>query len=117
MSEIKTYDVASMLIDEAVEQFGRLWVVTEQKMNELKAICEDLDAVIDEFECESADMSINDDTLDMIIELTCFDMVFSNPGHGAFLSLIRRVNSFGFASDGDSIKVRFILSGVFDKKK
>lgn len=116
MNKLKVFDVARMVIDDAEEQFGSRWMVSEPHMKALEMACADVDVLIDEFEFESTDVSI-DDEMHVVISAVCFDMVFDNQGTGTFFSLIRKATGFSFRAENHNVKVTFVLPGVFVRKQ
>lgn len=116
MSSIRTFDVVEMLIDEATEQFRNHWVVSEKHRNSLKASCALIDRLVSEFDCESVEADINDDTLKLTVSIVCPDIVLEYGRTHPFFTLIQNAESFSFSAVEDSIRVDFVFAGLWEKK-
>lgn len=111
-----TYDITEMVVDEATEQFGGKWVVPEDKRNHLKDVCSIIDRIVSEFDCESAEASIDDDTLDLRISVVCPDIVLEYGRTHPFFTLIQHTKSFAFSAAGDSLQIDFVFAGLWGYK-
>lgn len=116
MSFVSTYDIVEMVIDEATEQFGSRWVIPNAKRKDLKTDCALIDKFVSEFDCESAEADIDDETLKLKVSIVCPDMVLEYGRTHPFFTLIQHVESFSFSAVGDSLKVDFVFAGLWENK-
>lgn len=111
-----THDIAEMVIDEAVEQFAGKWVVSDDKRNHFKNVCSVIDQIVSEFECESTEVFIDDETLDLRISIVCPDIVLEYGRTHPFFTLIQHTKSFAFSAAGDSLQIDFVFAGLWEHK-
>ena len=116
MSFIKVYDIVEMVIDEATEQFGNRWVVPKKNRVSLQADCTLIDRLVSEFNCESAEADIDDETLKIKVSIVCPDIVLEYGRTHPFFTLIQHTESFGFSAVEDSIRVDFVFAGLWENK-
>lgn len=116
MSFVNTYDIVEMIIDEATEQFGGRLVVPENKRKNLQTDCVLIDRLVSEFDCESVEADVNDETLKLRVSIVCPDMVLEYGRTHPFFSLIQHVESFSFSAVEDSLKVDLIFAGLWENK-
>lgn len=116
MSFIKVYDIVEMVIDEATEQFGGHWFVTKQRRSDLQTDCALIDRLASEFDCESTEADIDDETMKLRVSIVCPDMVMEYGRTHPFFTLIQHAESFSFSAVEDSIRVDFVFAGLWEKK-
>ncbi len=113
---VNTYDIAEMVIDEATEQFGNRWVVPKAKRGRIKADCAIIDRLVSDFDCESAEAEIDDETMKLTVSVVCPDMVLEYGRTHPFFTLIQHTESFSFSAVEDSLKVAFVFAGLWESK-
>lgn len=113
---VNTYDIVEMVIDEATEQFGNRWVIPKAKKKNLKTDCDLIDRLVSEFDCESAEADIDDETLKLKVSVVCPDMVLEYGRTHPFFTLIQHAESFSFSAVEDSLKVDFVFAGLWESK-
>ena len=113
---VSTYDIVEMVIDEATEQFGNRWVIPKAKKKNLKTDCDLIDRLVSEFDCESAEADIDDETLKLKVSVVCPDMVLEYGRIHPFFTLIQHAESFSFSAVEDSLKVDFVFAGLWESK-
>ena len=113
---VSTYDIVEMVIDEATEQFGNRWVIPKTKKKNLKTDCDLIDRLVSEFDCESAEADIDDETLKLKVSVVCPDMVLEYGRTHPFFTLIQHAESFSFSAVEDSLKVDFVFAGLWESK-
>lgn len=116
MAFVSTYDIVEMVIDEATEQFGNRFVVSEIKRDNLKTDCALIDRLVSEFDCESAEAEVDDETMKIKVSIVCPDMVLEYGRTHPFFTLIQHTESFSFSAVGDSLKVDFVFAGLWENK-
>ena len=116
MSFVSTYDVVNMVIEEASEQFGNCWKASKDKKNKLKTDCILIDQLVSEFDCESAEAEVDDETMKIRVSIVCPDMVMEYGRTHPFFTLIQHTDAFSFSAVDDSIKVDFVFAGLWEKR-
>ena len=116
MSFVSTYDIVEMVIDEATEQFGDRWVVSKTKTDNLKTDCALIDRLVSEFDCESAEAEVDDETMKIKVSIVCPDMVLEYGRTHPFFTLIQHTESFNFSAVEESLKVDFVFTGLWENK-
>lgn len=116
MSFINTYDIVEMVIDEASEQFGNSWAISKTNRKNLKTDCDLIDRLVTEFDCESAEADVDNETMKLRVSVACPDMVLEYGRTHPFFTLIQHAESFGFSAVEDSLKVDFVFAGLWEKK-
>lgn len=116
MSLVNTYDIVDMVVEEASGQFGSRWGISKDKRKNLKTDCTLIDRLVAEFDCESAEAEIDDETMKLKVSIVCPDMVLEYGRTHPFFTLIQHAESFSFSAVKDSIKVDFVFAGLWEKK-
>lgn len=116
MSFVNTYDVVDMVVEEASSQFGSRWGIPNDKKDRLKTDCILIDRLIAEFDCESTEAEVDDETMKLRVSIVCPDMVLEYGRTHPFFTLIQHAESFVFSAVGDSLKVDFLFAGLWEKK-
>lgn len=89
MKTVKCFDVVNSVVEEAMNQLSKLWVLDLERLDILKQYCGVIDSVVDEFEGDSFEVEIDDITLEVHIEFACKRIEF-NKKNRILLKLIGR---------------------------
>lgn len=116
MSFISTYDIVEMVVEEAAEQFGGHWFINSVKKKNLKEDCALIDRVVSEFDCESVEADIDDETLKLRVSVICSDIVLEYGRTHPFFTLIQHAELFGFSAVDDSLRIDFVFDGLWEKR-
>ena len=117
MSAVKTFDIVDMAVEEANVQFGKHWLMPKAKREQLKKDCDLIDKIVTDFDCESAEAEIDDDTLKLKVSLVCPDMIVEYGRTHPFFTLIQHTESFGFsAMSGESMKISLVFAGLWERR-
>jgi hypothetical protein len=100
MNYTRCYDSMIELVEEASDKFGEGAMLNESKFDSLKYICKVTDRFIEEFECESYEVSVDEIKKRFTIELVCAEVIFENGRSNEFFSLIQLLSSFSFSKKG-----------------
>lgn len=115
MSFIKCFDVVSMVVEEATEQFAPLWKLNEENYKILEQYCGVIDSLAQEFEGESYDVEVDEVKMTVKIVLECQEMTIESKTH-QFYELAQKADSFGFSATEDStLLVEFVFPSVWEK--
>lgn len=115
MSFIKCFDVVSMVVEEACDQFSPLWKLDKEKYRVLERYCKIIDDLSDEFDGISYDVEVDDITMTIAITLECQDMNIQQQSH-KYYALAQRAVTFGFSVSNDgNLNVEFVFPGVWYK--
>ena len=58
--QLKCFDIAEMVIDEATNQFFPIWIVNDDKKEIFKQYCDVLDSISEEFDGEAFEVDVDD---------------------------------------------------------
>lgn len=106
MSYKRCYDSMIELVEEASEKFGEGSILNETKFDSLKYVCNAIDRFIEEFECESYEVSVDETEKRFTIEVVTDEVVFEYGRSNEFFSLIQFLSSFSFSKKGaDCIRI------------
>lgn len=103
------YGSAVELIEEASQKFGNRYMLNDNKYNSLKYICEAVDNLVGEIDCESVDVSVDEVTKQFAIEIVCDEVIFEHGRSNEFFSLIQMLSSFSFSKKGKEL-IRIALN-------
>lgn len=116
MSFVNTYDIVEMVIDEATEQFRNGWIVSKTNRKKIQKDCILIDRLIAEFNCESAEANIDDETMKLKVSVVCPDIVLEYGRTHPFFSIIQHAELFSFSAVEDSLKIDFVFAGLWENK-
>lgn len=112
---VKCFDIVNMVVEEANEQFGKLWKVNEENYKILKQYCEAMDVLAKEHDGEAFDVEIDDIAMTITIGMECMDFVVQNK-KSLYYELVKRAVSFGFsAAEDGNLLVRFTFPSIWEK--
>lgn len=114
MNRIKCYDVATMVIDEATNQFGSLWKVSRSRLDDLKESCKLIDELSDESHGVSYDVDIDDRTMDISVTLECEDLITDSKDHTIY-SLMNVTKSINMFAHEGNLCIKFKFGSIWDK--
>lgn len=116
MSFVRTYDIVGMVVEEASEQFGSGWRISKDKTKNLKKDCTLIDRLASEFDCESIEAEVDDETMKLKVSIVFPDMVLKYGRTHPFFALIQHAELFSFSAVEDSLKVDFVFAGLWEKR-
>ena len=111
MSLFSSYDMAEMVVEEASNRFGK--AVSEESKSRLKNVCSLIDDLISEYDCESTEFAVNEDTTDLEISLECPDMTIENDSSETFLNVIKEMAEISFSASDGNLKVNLLMRGLW----
>lgn len=116
MSFINCFDVVSSVVEEANEKFAPLWKIDQERYRILEQYCSAIDALIEEFDGESIEVSVDEDiTMCVAIVLECPELTVKSKEH-SFYGLIQRCVAFSFSqSDEENLEIKFIFPSLWVK--
>ena len=115
MGFVKCFDVVSMVVEEASNQFSPLWEINKESLDILKQYCSVIDSLAEEFDGESFDVEIDDIKMTIGITLECSDITIEYSSHN-FYKLAQRSNSVTFSvSEDGNLNVKFVFPSVWCK--
>lgn len=115
MPELKCFNVASLVIDEATEQFSPLWKVDKEKLTIFNQYCTVIDELVNEFGGLELTVDVDDIKLTISIEVVCEDITIQESKH-RFYDLAERAIELSFmkSEDGDVV-VRFVFPSIWER--
>lgn len=112
---VKCFDVLSMVVTEATNQFSPIWKLDEEKYRILEQYCQVIDDLADEFDGVSYDVEIDDIAMTIAITLECQDMNIQTQSH-KYYTLAQRAISFGFSVSNDgNLNMRLVFPSVWER--
>ena len=113
--EIRCYDVAEMVTDEASSQFGSLWKVNKEKQRVFHNLCDEIDKFAAEFNGSAFEVEVDDELMTITVSLICPEIVIRSNTH-KFYSVIQRAAQIAFRKgDDDDICVDFMFPSIWEK--
>lgn len=111
---IKTFDIANMIIKEADKKFGDNYSLNEEKVEIFKEYCDALDEIVNEFNCNATDISVDEESKTIVINLETDYMSIDGNEH-VFYELAERSISFWFNYCNDSeLQISFVFPALWD---
>lgn len=115
MAELKCFNVASLVIDEATEQFSPLWKIDKEKLTIFKQYCAVIDELVNEFDGLELTVDVDDIKLTISVEIVCEDVTIQESEH-RFYDLAERAVEMSFMkSDDGDIAVRFVFPSIWTR--
>ena len=111
MSMFSSYDIAEMVVDEASGRFGK--AISEKSKTRLKNTCALIDNLVSEYDCESTEFAVNEDTTDLRISLGCPDMIIEKGMSTAFLNIIKDISEVCFSASDGNLRVNLLMRGLW----
>lgn len=109
------YSSAVELIEEASQEFGNGYILNDAKYDSLKYICEAVDNLVEEIDCESVNVSVNEATKQFTIEVVCDEVIFEQGRSNGFFKLIQMLNSFSFSKKGkEFIRIALNIDNMWE---
>lgn len=113
---IKCYDIATLVTNEATEQFGSSVHEDPLKKARLQSFCNTLDDAISRFGGTSMKVEVDDVTMDITIT-AIFDTFEVDDPRDSFHDLFRRSKRVTIQPDEDSddmIQIAFLMDGIWN---
>lgn len=112
---VKCFDVVSMVVEEATDQFYPLWEINKERYGILKQYCDVLDSLSTEFNGESFEAEVDDVSMTVTITMECQEITIESKNH-RYYSLAKRAISFGFSvSDDGLLCAKFVFPSIWEK--
>ena len=109
------WDTMCDILQDAEEEFGEKFTVSEARTEWLRAFCEDIDQLIGETDAICLDFSVEEDDKILVVDVICPDIISQDGDKGVFFRMIRNCNAFSFSKAGDDrLKISFLVDGVFE---
>lgn len=117
MFRVNSFDVVSIVIDEASKKFGNDYFVDTERLNLIKGYCEAIDRIMEENESRSIEAEIKESDKSINISFSC-DVFSAYSDDNVFCSLVLCSNAIGFYIDEDdqSAIIELNFDGVWGLK-
>lgn len=114
--QLKCFDIAEMVIDEATNQFSPIWIVNDDKKGIFKQYCDVLDSISEEFDGEAFEVDVDDVKMTISVKFFCSEFTIENESH-PFYALAKRALSMSFAYEKEdrNMSVEFVFPSIWDK--
>ena len=90
-------DKVMSVVGKAFRDSGSKYILSEDKLDRLDAVCDSIDKLIEEFDGECSGVSVNDTTKQLTIAIVCDDIILEYGRSHEFFKLIQHLSSFSFA--------------------
>lgn len=112
MDELKfsSYDVASMIIEEASDKFAPSYIIQQDRLDIFRQYCDVFDKMIKEFNGETFEVSVDEITMRIKIEIGIDDLTIDSDDRRIYTDLLARAISVSFHVGVDSpmlVKLEF----------
>lgn len=111
MSLFNAYDIADMVVCEASERFGKS--ISEASKTRLKNSCDLIDKLIPEYDCESTEFAVDEDTMNLKVSLIFPDMTMGRDGARTFIDAIGDMSEISFSVSDGNLQVNLIMHGLW----
>lgn len=115
MDFVSSYDIVTEVIEKASSRLGDSYVLGDEQLDGLEKICEIIDNMVFEFECEGVNAEVDEETTRLTISVECAEIVISEPGrtHELF-TLIGMCDSFCFSKAVENVlRVDFHIDNIW----
>lgn len=114
--QLKCFDIAEMVIDEATKQFSPIWIEDEEKKKTFKQYCDALDSISEEFDGEAFEVDVDDVKMTISVKFFCSEFTIEDESH-PFYALAKRALSMSFAyeKEGRNMSVEFVFPSIWNK--
>ena len=108
-------DAILELIDEGSKLYGNAYRISESMQSRIDDVCDGIDALVSEVECESVDADIRDLTKTLRIIVVCDELVLHGGRTNAFFNLITKLDSFSFSKQGrEFLRIELSIENVWE---
>ena len=108
------YDIVD-LIEEGSSLYGSSYKVSDATWDRIADVCDGVDALVSEVECESVDANISDTTKTLHIIVVCDDLVLQGGRTNDFFELIAKLDSFSFSKQEDGfLRIELNVANIWE---
>lgn len=118
---IKCYDVVSMVIEEASNQFKPLWKSNDAKLQCLHTYCNAIDVLLKEVDGDSIDVEIDDVKMSIKITIECDSIEICSKNDNVYNDIAEQALSVTFKVSNDEkfedskLAIEFVFPSIWDK--
>lgn len=103
------------LLNEASSEFSPAYALRKDAAKRLDKVCELVDALAVELDCEGVDVSVNTSSRQLTIMVTCDEIILESGTH-PFFELIRMLDSFAFSKCGkELLRIELNIDGLWER--
>ena len=114
--QLKCFDVAEMVIDEATKQFFPIWTVNKEKKEIFKQYCDVLDSISEEFDGEAFEVDIDNAKMTISVKLFCNEFTIENKSHPLYMLAKRALSmSFAYEKEDRNMSMEFVFPSIWGK--
>ena len=109
-------DSVMELISDGSKVFGRDYKISEEMLSKIDEICDGVDELVSEIECESVHADIEEKTKTLRNVILSDKLELHGGRTNGFFKLITKLNSFSFSKQGrEFIKIELNISNVWER--
>jgi len=110
------YDSVMEIVDKATEEFSPRYTVNQKRRSMLDDICDAVDTLVSEVDCEFVDVSVDDISKQLTIAVVCDEVIFEHGRSNGFFDLIQMLDSFSFSKKGrESIQIALNINDMWER--
>lgn len=103
------------LLSEVNAEFSPAYTLRKNAQERLDKVCELVDALAEELDCESVDVSVNTSNKQLTVMVICDDIVLEDGSH-PFFELIKVLDSFAFSKCGkEFLRIELNIDGLWER--
>lgn len=111
------YEVVIDLVTQATKRNCIRYKLNEKMVQQLPGICQSIESVIHENECEYFDVDVYEDTMQLVISIVSEDMVISRKETPRFCDFVRIADFVSFSRPQiDSLRTEFRFDHVWEMR-
>lgn len=116
MEYITCRDSIMGLIDDGSKVFGGNYKISEEMLSKIDEVCDGVDELVSEIECESVHADIEEKTKTLHIVIVCDELELHGGRTNGFFNLITKLSSFSFSKQGrELMKIELNISNVWER--
>lgn len=102
------------LLNEVNAEFSPAYTLRKNAQERLDKVCELVDMLATELDCESVDVSVNTSNRQLTIMVICDDIILEDGSH-PFFKLIKMLDSFAFSKCKEFLRIELNIDGLWER--
>ena len=114
--QVKSFDVAKMVIDEANERFSPIFKVIPECVAVLQNYCEAIDGILNNQTGREFEFEIDEETMEVKMAMVFEDFTVEDPMNEKFQQLAERAGTVSFENvDGETMRITLTYPPLWEK--
>lgn len=116
MADIKCFDIAELVLDEATERFAPLLQESAEKKQVFRQYCDAMDQLAAEFGGQSFEIEVDELSMAISVTMECGEITIYEKRHLLY-QLAERAESVTFRhGEGDNVAVRLVFPPIWERQ-